>query len=371
MKKIIIFNASSFIYGAERGLLNLINALKNDFNITVVVPCKGPLVKKIREVCPSVNIIIFPLSVLMFSLSPLYFAKFIFLFFVNFFFFLFYINYNDIDIISTNSLLLTFPVLCARLLNRFHIWHIREIFPYKFMNYILGNYAKLFSSQIVCQSEFIKEKLHLNKAAVIYEPLNKKDYKFYGYSRARDKLNIPHNAVVISIISRIHPAKGQYEFISELRKLLQRDKNVIVLIAGDISISTFHNRAYKRKIEELVKKYSLSNVRILGFVDDIGLVLSAIDICTFPFKREEPFGIAAAEALACRIDAFYPPAGGLSEVRRIFRRGNDFNIDEIIKRVRNYRRYANTRRKTTFNIPDELSLKRYKNVIIKTYKNVP
>ena len=369
MKKIVIFNASSFIYGAERGLLNLIKAFKNKFDITVVVPGKGPLAGKIKEVNPSVKVITFPLAILMFSFSPLYFVRFVFLFFVDLFFFLFYINHNDIEIISTNSLLLAFPALCARLLGRPHIWHIREVFPYKFMNYILSSYAEIFSSQIICQSEFINRKLYLdNKTDVIYEPLDKGDYKVYERNKARRILRVPSQAVVVSIISRIHPAKGQYEFLVNLRELLCKNRDVVILIAGNVNLLTLRNRIYKRRIDEFIRKHNLENVLITGFIENIGLVLSATDICVFPFKRAEPFGIAAAEALAWGLDTFYPFSGGLREVHNIFKRGNAFRIDDIVKRIISCKHSSN--KAVSLNIPDELSLSRYQDTVVKIYKNV-
>ena len=49
MKKVLIFNASSYIYGAERGLINLIKALGDSFQITVVLPESGPLEERLKS----------------------------------------------------------------------------------------------------------------------------------------------------------------------------------------------------------------------------------------------------------------------------------------------------------------------------------
>jgi len=38
MKKIIIFNPGFSVYGAERGLVNFVKAVKDEFVITVVLP---------------------------------------------------------------------------------------------------------------------------------------------------------------------------------------------------------------------------------------------------------------------------------------------------------------------------------------------
>jgi len=94
-----------------------------------------------------------------------------------------------------------------------------------------------------------------------------------------------------------------------------------LLIAGDISYPDPKSTLYKRKIERVIKENRLNNVFLLGYHDDIDRILCMSDICVFPFLREEPFGIAVVEALAFGKQTFYPKAGGLREVYKIFGSG--------------------------------------------------
>ncbi len=366
MKRIIIFNASSSLYGAERGLLNLIKALKDDFEITVVIPRRGVLKNRIEKICPDAEVIIFPLAVLMSSSSPLYLLKFIFLNFFNFFYFLFYINYNKIDLVVTNSVLLTFPALCSCFLNRPHIWHIREFFPSRLVNYFLGRYIKIFSSHIICQSEFIKHKFGLKKKAkVIYEPLDEREYKVYRKEIAKERLNVHKDTLVITLVSRIHPSKGQYEFIVNMRDVLKNNPKLSLIIAGDVTPPTPRNIRYKRKIIDFIKDYNLKNIILTGFTDDVGLIYSASDICIFPFKREEPFGICVAEALSFGKITFYPFEGGLREVYGIFNDGYEFIVENVLKTIENF--IGTEDRYKEIVIPQRLSFSCYMRDIEDTY----
>ena len=330
MKKLLIFNSGSFIYGAERGLLNLLEAVKSEFLVTVVLPKKGPLFEEIKKLSPSVDIKIFSQPMLSLSFSPFYYLNFLILFVVNIIYFLFFIQEEEIDIICSNSLLLIAPAIISKFARKKYIWYLREFFPYQSINYILGKFVKIFSNAIICQSKTIRKRLFLfQDTQVIYEPLNPCNYKKYNQVQAKKDLGIPERTTVISIISRIHPSKGQLEFLHEIKKTLEEAKDVILLIIGDITTSNLKDILYRRRIYNFMENNKSENINILGFRKDIDRILSASDICVFPFKRIEPFGIIVTEALMFGKLTFYPRQGGLSEVYQIFKEGNSIDIESI------------------------------------------
>jgi glycosyltransferase involved in cell wall biosynthesis len=365
MKKIIIFNASSFLYGAEKGLLNLIKALNKYFDITVVLPKRGILGEKIKRLHSSVKIMIFPLARLSFSYSPFYYLKFCVLFFVDFFFFLLYITKNKFDIVATNSLLLLFPALCAKISGKPHIWFVREVFDFQFINDLLGRYVNFFSKKVICQSNFIKKKLNQKKAEVIYEALDPRDYNVYESRKAKSFLKLPLEKTVISIISRIHPSKGQHEFIKNMYDILL-EENIILLIAGDISLFNLRSIIYKKKMERFIRRHNLKNVILLGFIEDVSLVYSASDICVSPFLRKEPFGICIAEALSFGKVTLYPFKGGLKEIRNIFVEGFEFSRDKFIAKLKE-KKY---KQRLELKIPPQLSFKNYFSQIMRVYSEL-
>lgn len=363
MKKILIFNAGVFIYGAERGLLNLLKVLRDNFEVVVVLPSLGPLIKKLKEL--NIKVKVFPLPVLIFSWSPLYYFRFVILSAINIVYFFYYVVSRKIDIVYTNSLILFFPSLVAKLTRKKHVWHIREFFGAKLINQTLGSWVNKFSDEIICQSETIKDKLFLPRdVKVIYEPLARDNYKFYDYRAVKKEFHLPLDSRVISLVSRIHPLKGQYEFIWEMKDTLQARENLFILIAGDITPATLRNRLYKGKIENFIKKNNLKNVVLLGFKEDVGKIFSISDICVFPFLREEPFGISVAEALSFGCLTFFSKkSGGGAEVYKIFNKGEDFEINGIIKTISEFGNLTE-KKNLARNIPFILSWEKYKSDIL-------
>ncbi|MBP7089049.1 MAG: glycosyltransferase family 4 protein [Candidatus Omnitrophica bacterium] len=366
MKNVAIINSGSFVYGAERGLINLIRALSNRFNITVFLPHKGYLTDKLKSDFPAVKIKIFPFPVLMLSYSPLYYFYFFISSALSIIYLIFYVIRNRVDIICSNSLLLIFPGLVAKLTKRRHIWHIREFFFLRLINKILGMLARELSDTIVCQSKSIREKLNLfGKAKVVYEPLYPDDYKIYDSVLLKKEFQLPLDSKIITFVSRIHPLKGQYEFLRELKPVLKKSGKLFLLIAGDISPPTFRNRWYKRKIFRFINKNNLKNVRLLGFRKDIDKIFSLSDICVFPFLREEPFGIAVTESLAFGKTTFFNQKGGLKEIFDIFKAGDEYDIDKLKEKLSQIN--SQTIEIKRFYIPRDLSFRNYENEIAHLY----
>lgn len=361
MKKIIIFNAGSFIYGAERGLLNLVKTLSPRGEIIVILPRKGPLQNKLIDLHDNIRVKIFPLPIILNSISPFYYIGFMLHSMFNIVFFTFYILYHNIDTVYTNSLLIPFPGIVATLTKRKHIWHLREFFSCQSLNTLLGSFIRKFARVIICQSKTIARKLNLqDNAQIIYEPLDKYEYSPYDHLHLKETYHLPRDAIVVMIIARIHPLKGQYEFIKKIKDLLQEMNNVFVIMVGDISPITLRNHLYKKKIELFRERNHLENVLLWGFKEEIDKMLSLSDICVFPFRREEPFGIAVAEALAFGKPTFFPKVAGLKEVYQIFKKGEDFDAARVIHAIRTYTP-TSSQQPQQLDIPETLSLQTYKN----------
>lgn len=362
MKKLLIFNHGCYIYGSGRGLLNLLEVLKSKFIITVVLTKKGPLLEKITNLYPQVKVRIFPQPVSTLSFSPFYYMKFILLFIFNIIYFLLFIYKERIDILCSNSLLLPAPIIISKFAKRKHIWYLREFSTCKWVNNVLGRFVRKFSNDIICQSKSICAQLFFAEdTKVIYEPLNPDAYTKHNQAQAKKDLGISEKALIVSVISRIHPSKGQLEFLKEVKTILHETSNLVLVISGDIATSSFKDLLYRWKIYNFIKKHDITNINMLGFRKDIDRILSATDICVFPFKRIEPFGIIVAEALMFGKDSFYPKSGGLREVYQMFKKGSDIDIKDIRRAILMRRGCVNVA--TDFFIPKELSFDTYRKKI--------
>ncbi len=358
MKKLILFNPGSGLYGAEQGMLNILKALRDDYAITVVLPERGPVEQMIRETAPSTEIIRFPLALFRRSFSPLYYLSLPFIFLTGIIYFQRYIRRRKIDIICTNSLLIMFPAIIAAVTGKKHIWYIREMFSSKRLNKLCSRLLRDIPGKIICVSVAIKESLFLpENIPVIYDPIDSQRHTRFDTGRARKELSLPLSATIISCISRIHPSKGQYELLISLYPALKTRPDVLMLFVGDISLGTLRVRRYRKKIKTFIRTHSLDNVLFWGLRRDIDKILSASDICVFPFRRAEPFGIAIAEALSFGKTTFFPRCGGTKEIAAIFRRGEEFSIDDIMTALDRPRK--DTAAAEELYIPEELSFSRY------------
>jgi glycosyltransferase involved in cell wall biosynthesis len=210
--------------------------------------------------------------------------------------------------------------------------------------------------------------LSIEKAQVIYEPIDPSNYKLYDPPAVRQEFNFALDSFIIGVIARIHPAKGQYEFIKAMAEELRRDSKLFIIIAGDIVPRTLKNRLYKRKIENFIQQNQLKNVILLGFRDDIDKILSLCDICVYPFSRREPFGIAAAESLAFNKPTLFPKCGGLQEISDIFEKGEDFSIKKVKDRIALLTKSPH-RGQSLISIPNKLSFGNYKDAVHNVFKN--
>jgi len=72
--------------------------------------------------------------------------------------------------------------------------------------------------------------------------------------------------------------------------------------------------AERRALESMVRALRLRGVHFIGFVDQTKLVrlYAAADVAVVP-SREEPFGLAALEAMACGLPVVASAVGGLTE----------------------------------------------------------
>lgn len=362
MKKLIIFNPGSALYGAEQGVRNLVKALGDDYAITVVTPEEGPLGEAIKKGPVPAEVISFPLAVVKKSFSPLYYLFFPVLFLINTIYFMRYIRRKGIDLVCTNSLFIAWASIMAAGSGKRHIWYIREMFDSNLLNTLCSWLLRKIPGEIICASCAVRETLLLPAdTPVIYDPIDPERYTLFDRTAARNELCLPEGATVISCISRIHPSKGQYELLTSLYPLLKESENIRMIFVGDISPRTWRTRRYKKKMCSFIRNHSLDNVLYWGFRGDIDKILSASDICVFPFLRKEPFGIAVAEALSFGKITFFPHSGGPAEIAALFGRGEDFRPDSILAAVKNPPR-EDMPGGNLF-IPEELSFSRYKEKI--------
>jgi len=329
----MVFSSGACMYGAEKGLINLCAALDDRFEITVILPDNGPLAEILKK--RGYRVRRHPLAVLSSGQSLPRMARYLLLSSVNTLYTVIYAVLCGYDCIVANTLLLLPPLLAARLCGKKHIWFFREYTPSFRVNRFLSRLALIFSDRIICMSENIREEMFGDmewggeKTAVIHEPL-----PFFSARQARPEplrreLAITRSEVIILLPARIHPSKGQLEFLRDYAGILRKHE-VMVLMAGDCSAAVPRSVVYMEEIRRFINKGGLKDrVTLLGFREDIDTLFALCDICVFPILRNEPFGIAFQEALSCGKRTLYYSSKGLEEAASFFNGHKAVKLDSV------------------------------------------
>jgi glycosyltransferase involved in cell wall biosynthesis len=109
------------------------------------------------------------------------------------------------------------------------------------------------------------------ETAVIDNAIDPDEYTRIDYRQARSAWNIPDSHRVIIGIGRLVKQKNWNRFLETARTILQHNRNVTFLIAGE---GPFRNR-----LTELVRRWGISrHIRICGHVDPVDPLYSMADV---------------------------------------------------------------------------------------------
>ena len=144
----------------------------------------------------------------------------------------------------------------------------------------------------------------------------------------REQWGVPNDACVLIYLAEISDNKNQYYLLRGLKRLLERDENIYLVLAGrDLSEGAFQQMAEKMNV--------MDHLRMLGWRNDVKALYCASDICTASSIREG-FGINIVEAMACGIPVVATKNRGHSTIIRNGENGllTDLNdIDSFVDAV--------------------------------------
>jgi glycosyltransferase involved in cell wall biosynthesis len=148
---------------------------------------------------------------------------------------------------------------------------------------------------------------------------------------AREKLNLSQDKILIGLIGRLDPFKGQMLVLDAYESLPEeiKSKLEIVFLGDKMSpdIDDFYNRLTTRVKEPGFSK----NVTILPFRDDVALFYAAMD-ATIMASKAETFGMVTIESMASGTPVIGSNAGGTTELIGNNERGILFetmNVDSL------------------------------------------
>ena len=190
-------------------------------------------------------------------------------------------------------------------------------------------FRKITNVHIACSNEAAKSLFtKTNDVIIIRNGIVVDDYKYD--KKVRDeyrKILKIDNKRVYGHIGRFDTSKN-HEFLIDLFYELQKKEDSILLLIGD--------GVLEDKIKNKVKELGITNkVKFLGYREDIGSLLCAMDIFLFP-SLCEGLGIVVIESETSGLPTFV--SNNVSEIANIsnsFIKIKDYNINNWITRIDN------------------------------------
>lgn len=130
---------------------------------------------------------------------------------------------------------------------------------------------------------------------------------------ARATLGLPAHRPIVSLVAHLHPSKGHHVAIEAWRQLPAENRPLLVVAGAEI-----YGRAsveYGARLRGQIDAAGLADdVRLLGPIEDIGLVYDAADVHLHPAIHPEGFGRAVAEAQLHGVPVVATRLGGVVEL---------------------------------------------------------
>lgn len=335
MKKTILFiHQSSDLYGSDKALLVLVKKLNKDLFLPIVVLPKNGLLydELIRE---KIRVIITPVVNIhkkMFNLKGLFFLPFMLI--KSILKLRRELKNTKIDIVQSNTVVVTLGFIYAKLMGIKHYWHIHEVMDKpKIAVKIFPTLVNRFSDLTIFNSETTKESFCIvkpkirEKSVVIYNGIDREKEKLSqkDVSELRMSLGFDESDIILGLVGRINKDKGHLLLLESFRKIVDKTDNVKLLFIGS---SVEGKEKIFNKIENKIKNLQLENhVKIISFQKDIWKFLDLIDIAITPSTIKESFCLVALEAMLSEKPVIASDLGALKEVVKNNETGFLFDVN--------------------------------------------
>jgi glycosyltransferase involved in cell wall biosynthesis len=224
------------------------------------------------------------------------------------------IRKRDVALVHSNTSVVLSGAAAAALARVPHVWHVREIYD-RFAR-VWPLYRRLLGTAraLPCVSRATAGQFGAGAPVRVVHDGLWGDPRRAPREQARAALGLPPDVPAIAVLGRISDWKGQDILLRALAGPPLRQRNVVALIAGEAWPGAEHRAG---ELHSLAQSLGVADrVRMLGFRDDIELVLGAADLIAVPSSAPDPLPGAAIEAAAAGCAVIASGHGGLPEIIR-------------------------------------------------------
>ncbi|CQR53113.1 glycosyltransferase family 4 protein [Paenibacillus riograndensis] len=218
---------------------------------------------------------------------------------------------EKVDCVHTNSLKSAFyGAVAAKKAGVPLIWHIRDHIGAPYLKPVVAKAIRLLSrllpNGVIANSHSTLNALELprtKKTLVVYSAFAKAIGEGIGKREQQKDFNV-------LLVGRLAQWKGQH-IVLEAAKAFKNDSRVKFWLAGD---ALFGEEAYKNELIQKIQQDELTNVSLLGHVDDIQGLMSKADLLIHTSITPEPFGQVIVEGMAAGLPVIASNEGGPVEI---------------------------------------------------------
>lgn len=308
---VLFLEALSTIAGGQRVLLDLMPALLQRFEATVLLPGHGPLAEALQAY--GVPVIVAPMAaytlvrkswrdLASFAIETPRLSLALY----------HQVRRCHTELVYANSSrVFGWGTVGAWLAGRPIIWHAHNILGDSKTLALVRLLARTKTvRRVLCASESAAEQFpsQCDKVAIVPPGVDLERFAPSPESRyrVRAQLGIAADALVAGIVGDLIPLKGQDVFIQAAAQVSQSVPDAVFFIVGD-ERATDASRQYKSGLQSAIRNLP-SAIRMLGFMPDIAGVLNALDVLVVA-SATETGPLVLAQALACGAPVVSTPVG--------------------------------------------------------------
>jgi glycosyltransferase involved in cell wall biosynthesis len=320
--KILFYNHTGQVSGAERMLLMILSRLDRDrFSSLVVCPEQGPLQEMITDLDVATECVNGLEARFTWRVDTLVrYCK-------SFFGVIRQLRRRVVaarpDLLHANSIRSGLVATAATIgLGTPVVWHLHDLLPRHPLSTAIRVFAALSKrTRMIAVSQAVATNfrgrlspLLKDRVSVILNSIDLDKFQLDETAKRKicEELRFRKTDLAIGIVGQITPRKGQLELLRAFGEALSEVPESVLLMVG----APMFNR--DDEYLELLKRTSaelgiVNKVRMLGARSDIGPIMQALDLLVIN-SSAEPFGLVILEAMACGTPVLATAVDGIPEI---------------------------------------------------------